>query len=349
MRLPDAQRSRCALIGVSRYTAGNLIDLPPVAENLSGLTSLLVDPHRCGIDARHIATVLDPPGPHQAGSAVLTAAEEAEDLLLVYVAGRVALGSTGEPQVMLSAAGARRHAASLPVRLIRAAVEDSPAAHKVVIFDVLLHGDEAVDRLLVDRVGTIPGVAALVFRNSDPDAYLALGRPCTGFTRALVDVACERRPVPRLLDLRTVAAGLSAQAASGGRHRTTGPRVCLVESGPPVALLRTAGVDEAPSYEDIRHYGHLCAAAELAERDYHRPMLAADCHRRLILQSQRLYGLNHPNTMRHRQLLARFAGMAGAAAEAVAVLDELHSVQEATHDPRTAKTAQDLAYWSSKV
>lgn len=48
-RLPDAQLSRALLIGVSEFTDDQLLDLPSVRHNLTGLFEVLTSPWGAGL------------------------------------------------------------------------------------------------------------------------------------------------------------------------------------------------------------------------------------------------------------------------------------------------------------
>jgi hypothetical protein len=359
MRLPDPRRSRVVLVGAGRFDDPDLADLPGVEDNLAGLADLFTDPRLGGFAAQHVQTLLDPTAPHQTGAAVTAAAEEATGLLLVYLAGRILLGQTGEPQLGLAGLGLRRHGGTLPLRLVRAAMTTSTAAAKVLIIDSLLHspdGDtDAVDDVLLRRCSTEGSGSVLLHRSDTVAGYATPGRPGTTFTRALLDVLLH--PAPQPLPLREVAyqiSGLLEPATAAGVYRarhTVRLGTYLNEQNPAPPLAHPAPAGAPPSHADLQLLGSLRAAAAQAEHEYHRPDVALQRYGRLVQVSQRVLGLQDPDTARARRRLAHWSGMAGRSDDAVDLLRELFDEQTrllGPADDRTRDTGHDLAYWSQQ-
>src|SRR5690349_4661720 len=92
MRLPDAATSRAVVIGVAGYTQPELPDLPAVSASAQGFSSVLFDARYGGIPAGHGRTLLDPASPQEVETALMAAAAEATDLLLIYYAGHALTG-----------------------------------------------------------------------------------------------------------------------------------------------------------------------------------------------------------------------------------------------------------------
>ena len=90
MRLPDPQRSRLVLIGTSTYADKNLPDLPAVGRGIAGLKAVLTDPVHGVVPGTYCDVLADRRDISLIGRRLTTAASKAEDLLLVYYAGKAA-------------------------------------------------------------------------------------------------------------------------------------------------------------------------------------------------------------------------------------------------------------------
>jgi ABC-type cobalamin/Fe3+-siderophores transport system ATPase subunit len=83
--VPNPERSRAVLVGVAAYE--RLDPLPAVANNVTALRDVLTDRELWGLPDRHCVAIIDPSDPREVLDAVHTAAREAEDGLVVYLAG----------------------------------------------------------------------------------------------------------------------------------------------------------------------------------------------------------------------------------------------------------------------
>lgn len=86
-RLPDPVRSRAVLIGTSTYRDPDFAALPGVENNLTDLRTVLTEPWGTGLHPEHCVVSLNPPAQGDVGEQIVRAAQEAEDVLLVYYAG----------------------------------------------------------------------------------------------------------------------------------------------------------------------------------------------------------------------------------------------------------------------
>jgi putative AlgH/UPF0301 family transcriptional regulator len=193
-QLSDPRQSRVVLVGSGTYA--QLVPLPAVAANLTGISDALYDPDLWGLPAPNCHLVHDPATPHEVGRVLRTAARSTgvSGLLLVYFAGHgVVDDRTGE--LHLAVAQTDREAAyatAVPYEWVRRSVLESPASRRVVILDCCYAGraisgmsddlTAVADEVEIDRtcvlVATSPNRAAL----APPDERY------TAFTGALIEV-----------------------------------------------------------------------------------------------------------------------------------------------------------------
>ncbi len=96
IKYPDPQRSRVVLIGTSDYVWSDRLDnLPGVRGNLTGLEQALTEGPAAVFTPRYCTVVDSPDSPASFMRRLKRAADEAEDVLLVYFAGHGLLSSTG--------------------------------------------------------------------------------------------------------------------------------------------------------------------------------------------------------------------------------------------------------------
>lgn len=86
-RLPDPVRSRAVLIGTSTYSDPKFAALPGVENNLTDLLTVLTSPLGTGLHPENCVVSLNPPAQGEVGEQIVRAAQETEDVLLVYYAG----------------------------------------------------------------------------------------------------------------------------------------------------------------------------------------------------------------------------------------------------------------------
>ncbi|MGW4354945.1 caspase, EACC1-associated type [Nocardia sp. NPDC004582] len=199
MTLPDSERSRAILIGVSTYQSGSGFEpLPQVATNLRELATAL----RELTGLRHISVIADPTRPVDIGEPLKAAIDTAQDLLLVYYSGH---GVIVDDQLALTHAESHTgnlEFTTLAYDTIHRRLRTSHARVKLVILDCCNSGKAfgsgvlaATDpnTLLADLayLPEISGSCVLTSTGTSAKSRFALAngpRGCTAFTGALLDL-----------------------------------------------------------------------------------------------------------------------------------------------------------------
>jgi hypothetical protein len=329
------------LIGTSRPNRPDLPDLPGVRHALPALADAFADPRLGGITPVNVRIVLDPDGVEHAGFDLVQAAGHATDLLLVYLAGYVIDADADEPALALPA-GRRGRGGSLGVGWVARTLATSRAAVRILVVDGHLAGAE--EHRVRQRGDSVLDGTALVVLSDRPADYAPRGRPGTALSRALLDVV-YRRDSTRPPQLRAVDLADAAARELGDRVSFTQP-----DPAPTVALFRSAG-GRPPVPDDLRALHRLGEVAGDVERLGHRPGLTADRYRDLALAAHRIYGPEHPETLRLRHRLAHWTAKSGDVPTALALYTELHAdrvrLLGANH-PHTRGCAADLHYWATR-
>jgi uncharacterized caspase-like protein len=191
-RFPDPAKSRIVLIGTPIYTNHDLPDIPQLAENLASLAAVFTDPWLAGFPAENCVTVPQDADLAQVGDALVQAAQEAEDLLLLYYTGHGLIGARGR-NLYLSLAGTRPDRlafTALPFDTVRETCMDSQALNRVVILDSAFSGRVIADSMAanetLDQV-EIAGTYTLTSSPANTAAIALSGEPHTAFTGRLVE------------------------------------------------------------------------------------------------------------------------------------------------------------------
>ena len=331
MRLPDATESRIALIGTARHERSDLADLPGVAHNLTALADTFADGRHGGLSRECIRLLVNPTRPHTTGVEVMAAADEASDVLVVYLAGHLIAGPGHVPQLALAKGGERSRSSMLDLTWVVRSIADSSAPTKVLIVDGLLTGPVGVGldatATLAGMVGDIAGTSTWLFATSDPAVYHTPDGAGTSFTAAVLAVVHQPSTAAPGLDLeylhhltcrllldRSLPQPILWMQSANGRP-----------AGAEVALFRrTARLAGAVEVERLRA---LLVAAGRAERDYHRPAEAVDAFRAAVLCAQRVLGPDHVQTLKTRRQLAHWIGRAGGVDAAEYLFRQLHEDQ----------------------
>ncbi|MGW9593918.1 caspase, EACC1-associated type [Streptomyces chartreusis] len=183
----QARGSRAVLFGVHAFT--HFPDLEGVSRNIPALLAQLTDPEAGALPEENCVVV---PAQSEHGrilDAVCQAAEEADDLLLIYYAGHGHFDRAGALLLATETSSRTRLHRSVPYEAIRECVELSHARHKVVIVDCCYSGralrmgeasTEATDRLAIEGACVLTSAA-----ETERSLCLAEG---SVFTLALVEV-----------------------------------------------------------------------------------------------------------------------------------------------------------------
>jgi hypothetical protein len=148
MHVPERERSRVLLIGSSEYEF-DLAPLPAVRRDVADLANALTLPNSGVFGRRTLQTLLDR-SRTEVVDAVMAAAAQTLDTLLLYFAGHADLGKDDELYLFARDTSFQRSPLSaIPFRTMREAMQDSPARHKVVILDCCYSG-RAVERMSHD-------------------------------------------------------------------------------------------------------------------------------------------------------------------------------------------------------
>lgn len=149
MRLPDPLRSRAVLLGFDAYTDPDLPDLPAVTHNIDDLARVLTSPWGTALPDRH-CTRRQQAAPATGladltsiGARLVAAAEEAEDLLLVYYAGHGLIGPDGELHLSLPGTSSKPDLVAwtgVPFTLVRRTMANARADSRVLILDCCFSG-----------------------------------------------------------------------------------------------------------------------------------------------------------------------------------------------------------------
>jgi caspase domain-containing protein len=325
VRLPDPQRSRAVLIGTSTYKDENLPDVPQVRANISGLTAILTDPVNGVIPAANCEVIEDEGNIRLIGARLRGAADQAEDLLLVYFAGHGLLGA--EHDLYLGLPYSKQddpEFTSLEYKLLRKAVLKGrkKGQTRVVILDCCYSGRATRDTLAgsAEVLGqlAIDGSYVLAAAPAYGKALVLPGEEHTAFTGRLLRLLQEGEARgPELLTVDYLYRELlSRMRAEGLPEPDNDPR----GTSGLLALARNRAVAEIARLRE-------CAAAALAAGEAGRWDEAVDRLRVTAEEMDRVARPDHRDALRVRRSLARAIGSAGDSRQAATMLDALVAEQ----------------------
>lgn len=280
-RLPDPERSRAVLIGVSDYTDPGLPPLPTVWNNLIDLRELLTSPSGTGLpENTHCTPVSNPSDPVTASRALRRAASEASDLLLVYYAGHGLLWSErGELYLAMSGTDrAEIGTTALRCADVREMFRNSAAQNRVLIVDCCFAG-RVVGQTMADPADVlrtafdaeIGGVYVLTATEPNQTAVAPPEERNTAFTGELLAVLRDGLPgeselitldlVYRTVRQRLVRRGMpmpscvsekTAAHLALARNAAVGARQGTVAAALRVALDELAAAEKMAELERVR-------------------------------------------------------------------------------------------------
>ncbi|MQY25992.1 caspase family protein [Nocardia aurantia] len=145
------------LLGTTTFIAGELPDLPAVGNNVTDLARVLTSPRGTGLLPENCTTLVDEADLTRIGDTVITAAEQAEDLLLVYYAGHGLIDRNGLLYLSLPATRQdpdRVGWTALSLEMLRGTLSGAKAANRLLILDCCFSG------LAIDLMGDVTSAVA---------------------------------------------------------------------------------------------------------------------------------------------------------------------------------------------
>ncbi|MET7370874.1 caspase family protein [Streptomyces sp. NPDC005566] len=137
----DFSRSRAVVIGSSTYDDDMLGVLPSCRNDALAVRQVLLDKNIFGFAPEHCTLVLDPATPADLLGPVGDAAEEAEDLLLVYYSGHSAVTNEGDLTLLTRRSRMDRLSyTAAPASVLAGILGESRAREHVVIADACFGG-----------------------------------------------------------------------------------------------------------------------------------------------------------------------------------------------------------------
>lgn len=225
MSLADPARSRALLIGTAVYEDSALPALDAVTNNVTDLAEVLTSPWSLGLPPGHCTVLHDPGAVMDVGEQLERAAEQAEDLLLVYFAGHGLVDERGELHLGLrTTRSGRLKWSGLPFAHIRECIAGSPARNRVLILDCCFSG-RAIEAMgdpvsLASAQVEIVGTYTLTSTSATAPSHTAVGARHTTFTGALLELLRSGLPGgPELLTFRVIYEHLLRTLVANGKPR----------------------------------------------------------------------------------------------------------------------------------
>ncbi|MFB8127042.1 caspase family protein [Streptomyces bacillaris] len=132
----DFSRSRAVVIGCSAYGDDRLQPLPSSRNDALAIRRALLDATIFGFAPEHCTIVLDPATPADLFGPVADAADDAEDLLLVYYSGHSAFSHPGDLALLTEGSRMGRLSyTAAPASVLAGILSESRASEHVVIAD----------------------------------------------------------------------------------------------------------------------------------------------------------------------------------------------------------------------
>ena len=242
MRAIDPARSRIVLIGSSSYRDPKLPNVPQVAANLADLAKVFTDPQLGGLLRRNCVVAPHAAGVGDVGDLLYEAAEQAEDLLLVYYAGHGVLSRNGD--LYLSLHDTRFRApeySALRFETVRGTFVHSPAASRVVIVDSCYSGRAIGQTLGADDqeiIGQLEINGTYTLTSAPPNSLAMVrdGEAHTAFTERLLQLLNEGSPqAAGMLTLSDIYQNLVARLRRDGLPP---PQKCGTATADLLGLIR---------------------------------------------------------------------------------------------------------------
>lgn len=347
MRLPDGQRSRAVLIGTSNYKDPDLPALAAVTATVHDLCAALTVPDFGVFPPQHCTVLLDEGDLGKVGDCLDSAADDAEELLLIYFAGHGLIGRKRH-ELYLALQGSRfakPEFNSLEYDKLRSAVFDSRARTKVIILDCCFGGRAVTDSMAaaggeIASQLDVEGTYVLTSAPRDKVALILKGEKHTAFTGRMLRLLSQGIPgAPEFLTIDDLYRRLYAQMQAEGLPKPQ-KRGTLNADQLPLAVNRAFASTVAPLLRKQRD-----TAMDKAERTGSWAA-ASQALGEIHEQQVRVLGSEHVDALRTLQLLGLCVSAAGDPARGVQILADLLPRQLKVYGPDhldCLKTRQLLA------
>ncbi|GAU65856.1 hypothetical protein SSP35_02_02230 [Streptomyces sp. NBRC 110611] len=233
MRLPDPLRSRAVLLGFDTFTDPGLPDLPAVTHNVDDLAEVLTSPWGTALPDAHCtrrraaAPTAGLADLTSIGARLVAAAEEAEDLLLVYFAGHGLIGPDGELYLSLPGTSSEPELVAwtgIPFALVRRTLANARADSRVLILDCcfsgLAIGAMSTTASVVAGQLDVAGTCTLASSPANRPSSAPVGARHTAYTGELLDLLRHGSgDAATFLTLQTIHEHLARVLPSKGHPR----------------------------------------------------------------------------------------------------------------------------------
>jgi hypothetical protein len=264
-RRPDIDRSRAVLIGVGEYGADEeptassetLSSLNSVSANLTDVQHLLTEPDLGTFAVEHCQLVENPKGHDEIGRVLEAAGRDAEDVLLVYYSGHGLVDNRGRLYLGLPGTNPSQLGwTALPFELVREALQDSPAAVRILVLDCCfsgrafesMSGGDGLQSALLDTEGTY----TLASSAANQPSFAPRGEPNTAFTGALL-AAARQSPGQTLEELyRSTRSRLAAQGRPEPHRRSVDAAGDVILFGRPDSTAAIGQPDRTFEFDEAR-------------------------------------------------------------------------------------------------
>jgi hypothetical protein len=348
MRLIDGARSRAVLVGASRFVDAELSDIPAVRRDLADLADVLTSPDHTNLAPQHCTVLMDEPDPTLVVDRLTTAAEQAEDALIVYYAGHASTDPYGNVHLCVPTTDPTKLSeTAIPFSKVHELLAGTKAINRILILDCEFES-EAIDGTYT-LASTAPhtiltGELTTLLRKGHPSApeFLTLPVIFDHLTQRLSDrdLPLPEQPGDGTADLLALSKNASFEHDPGGLTEAIELFEQLVAD-----RMRVLGALHPDTL--ISRHEHAYWIGEGGN-----PLRAAELFSGVVAGREQALGPEHPHTLISRHNEAHWTGEAGnwnAAADLMRqVATDRTRVLGADH-PDTLLSRNDFAYWTGQA